>query len=64
MTVVARPVLSRPTIHLIGGCNGAGKTTFALEFLPKEVHCLRFLNADLIAFGLSPLWGFRRFIIP
>jgi predicted ABC-type ATPase len=45
---------SQPTIYLIGGCNGAGKTTFAREYLPKEVHCLRFLNADEIARGLSP----------
>ncbi|MBK9140646.1 MAG: zeta toxin family protein [Verrucomicrobia bacterium] len=44
-----------PTIFLIAGCNGAGKTTFAKEFLPKEVKCLRFLNADEIARGLSPL---------
>ena len=43
------------TIYLIAGCNGAGKTTFAKEFLPKEVKCLRFLNADEIAHGLSPL---------
>jgi predicted ABC-type ATPase len=45
----------KPTIYLIAGCNGAGKTTFAKEFLPKEVKCLRFLNADEIARGLSPL---------
>jgi len=45
----------QPTIYLIAGCNGAGKTTFAKEFLPKEVKCLRFLNADEIARGLSPL---------
>ena len=44
-----------PTIFVIGGCNGAGKTTFAKEFLPKEVKCLRFLNADEIARGISPL---------
>ncbi len=44
-----------PTIYIIAGCNGAGKTTFAKEFLPKEVKCLRFLNADEIARGLSPL---------
>jgi predicted ABC-type ATPase len=44
----------KPTIYLIAGCNGAGKTTFAKEFLPKEVKCLRFLNADEIARGLSP----------
>jgi len=46
---------STPTIYVIAGCNGAGKTTFAKEFLPKEVKCLRFLNADEIARGLSPL---------
>ena len=44
-----------PTIYLIAGCNGAGKTTFAREFLPIEVKCLRFFNADEIARGLSPL---------
>ena len=46
---------SKPTIYLIAGCNGAGKTTFAKEFLPNEVKCLRFLNADEMARGLSPL---------
>jgi len=45
----------KPTIYLIAGCNGAGKTAFAKEFLPTEVKCLRFLNADEIARGLSPL---------
>lgn len=42
------------TIYLIAGPNGAGKTTFAREFLPKEVNCLRFMNADEVARGLSP----------
>jgi predicted ABC-type ATPase len=46
---------AKPTIYLIAGCNGAGKTTFAKEFLPNEVKCLRFYNADEIARGLSPL---------
>ena len=46
--------MPKPTIYLIAGCNGAGKTTFASEFLPKEVKCLRFFNADEIARGLSP----------
>jgi len=48
------PKKQPPTIYVIAGCNGAGKTTFAREFLPKEVKCLRFLNADEIARGLSP----------
>lgn len=47
--------ISQPTIYIIAGCNGAGKTTFAKEFLPHEVKCLRFYNADEIARGLSPL---------
>lgn len=41
-------------ILIIAGANGAGKTTFARSFLPEEAECLRFINADLIAAGLSP----------
>ncbi len=41
-------------IIIIAGPNGAGKTTFAKEFLPNEADCLHFVNADLIAAGLSP----------
>jgi predicted ABC-type ATPase len=41
-------------IILIAGPNGAGKTTFAMEYLPNEAKCPRFVNADLIAAGLSP----------
>jgi predicted ABC-type ATPase len=41
-------------IVIIAGPNGAGKTTFAREFLPNEAHCPIFINADLIAAGLSP----------
>lgn len=41
-------------IVIIGGPNGAGKTTFAREFLPNEAGCPVFVNADLIAAGLSP----------
>lgn len=46
--------MNRPTIYVIAGPNGAGKTTFASEFLPDFVDCREFLNADLIAAGLSP----------
>jgi len=42
------------TVYVIAGPNGAGKTTFATEFLPEFVDCREFLNADLIAAGLSP----------
>ncbi len=41
-------------VVIIGGPNGAGKTTFAREYLPNEAHCPEFINADLIASGLSP----------
>ncbi|MBA3312754.1 MAG: AAA family ATPase [Planctomycetota bacterium] len=41
-------------ILIIAGPNGAGKTTFAREFLPNEAALTTFVNADLIAAGLSP----------
>src|SRR6266516_4179590 len=44
-----------PRCIVIAGPNGAGKTTFAREFLPKEAGVIHFVNADLIASGLSPL---------
>ena len=44
----------RKRILIIAGPNGAGKTTFAQAFLPKEANCPTFVNADLIAAGLSP----------
>ncbi len=45
---------SERKIVIIAGPNGAGKTTFAREFLPNEADCPVFVNADLIAAGLSP----------
>ena len=46
---------SSPTCWIIAGPNGAGKTTFALQYLPDIADCQNFINADLIASGLSPL---------
>ena len=46
--------MTKPKIIIIAGPNGAGKTTFAREFLPQEAGCPVFVNADLIAAGLSP----------
>jgi predicted ABC-type ATPase len=43
-----------PVCYIIAGPNGAGKTTFARKFLPEYVKCLDFINADLIAGGISP----------
>jgi predicted ABC-type ATPase len=45
----------QPTCYVIAGPNGAGKTTFALRYLPEMTGCRNFVNADLIADGLSPL---------
>lgn len=43
-----------PQAYIIAGSNGAGKTTFAREYLPRYAHCREFLNADLLAAGISP----------
>lgn len=48
------PNLPNKKIIIIAGPNGAGKTTFARSFLPAEAGLPRFINADLIAAGLSP----------
>jgi len=41
-------------LYIIAGPNGSGKTTFAKRFLPNYADCTHFINADLIAQGLSP----------
>jgi len=41
-------------LYIIAGPNGAGKTSFAREFLPYYADCKNFINADLIALGVSP----------
>jgi predicted ABC-type ATPase len=43
-----------PNVYIVAGPNGAGKTTFAREFLPNYADCRNFINADLIAQGISP----------
>ena len=40
-------------VYIIAGPNGSGKTTFANKFLPDYAICQNFVNADLIAQGLS-----------
>jgi predicted ABC-type ATPase len=45
----------QPCCIVIAGPNGAGKTTFAKTFLQEDVDLPRFINADLIAAGISPL---------
>lgn len=41
-------------IIIIAGPHGAGKTSFARSFLPREAECPVFINADLIAAGFAP----------
>jgi len=48
------PSGDQPTFVILGGPNGAGKTTGALAILPQELRIVHFVNADLIAKGLSP----------
>lgn len=45
----------QPRWIVIAGPNGAGKTTFARQYLPEDARVVHFVNADLIATGLSPL---------
>ncbi len=42
-------------MYVIAGCNGAGKTTTSFTLLPELLNCNNFVNADSIAYGLSPL---------
>ena len=44
----------KPKLYIIGGCNGAGKTTASMTVLPEILKCREFVNADEIAKGLSP----------
>ena len=43
-----------PTLYIISGCNGAGKTTASFTLLPEMLNCREFVNADSIAAGISP----------
>ena len=47
--------LETPICRIIAGPNGAGKTTFALTYLRQFPDAQAFVNADLIAAGLSTL---------
>jgi predicted ABC-type ATPase len=43
-----------PQIYMIGGPNGSGKTTSAMDLLPELLNCYEYVNADSIASALSP----------
>ncbi len=46
--------MTKPTLYIIAGCNGAGKTTASYSVLPVLLGCREFVNADEIAKGLLP----------
>jgi predicted ABC-type ATPase len=46
---------AKPRCIIIAGPNGSGKTTFARDYLPSIAGLIHFINADLIAGGISPL---------
>ena len=43
-----------PTLYIIAGCNGAGKTTASFSLLPSILKCEIFINADEIAREIAP----------
>jgi predicted ABC-type ATPase len=45
----------KPRCIAIAGLNGAGKTTFARDYLPAIAGLIHFVNVDLIAGGISPV---------
>lgn len=55
MAIKSKTKARQPRCIVIAGPNGAGKTTLAKEFLSEEADVIHFVNADLIASGLSPL---------
>jgi predicted ABC-type ATPase len=46
--------MNAANIYMITGPNGAGKTTSAMTLLPNLLSCEEYINADVIAAGLSP----------
>lgn len=43
-----------PSLYIIGGANGSGKTTASMSLLPNFLDCFEYVNADAIAAALSP----------
>lgn len=41
--------MTKPTLYIIAGCNGPGKTTASYSVLPDLLNCREFVNADEIA---------------
>lgn len=47
--------MAKKKLYIIAGANGSGKSTSAKAILPNFLSVNRFINADEIAKGLSPL---------
>ena len=45
-----------PSLYVIGGANGSGKTTVAMTLLPNVLQVFEYINADAIAASLSPFY--------
>ncbi len=43
-----------PTLYILSGCNGAGKTTASYTLLPEMLECRQWVNSDEFAKALSP----------
>lgn len=43
-----------PSLYIISGCNGSGKTTASYTMLPEMLECSQYVNSDEFAKGLSP----------
>lgn len=43
-----------PTMYILSGCNGSGKTTASYTLLPEMLGCSQFVNSDEFAKSLSP----------
>lgn len=48
-------MVSRPTLWIVAGPNGVGKTTYAFRHIRAVTGSVNFVNLDEIARGLSPL---------
>lgn len=43
-----------PSLYIISGCNGSGKTTASYTMLPEMLECSQYVNSDEFAKGLAP----------
>ncbi len=43
-----------PSLYILAGCNGAGKTTASKVLLPETFKVSTFLNADMMAAEINP----------